>query len=388
MDPLIKGVIAVILGYLLGSFLPAYFFARSRKFDIRAVGSGNPGATNVADTIGYPVAVIVAIYDLGKAPIAIFIAGLLGNTWLISYLAGFAALAGHIAPFYLRFRGGEGIATATGTGFYTLGVLLTIDGQFAYVLLPILAVLGLVYYVYFEKRPAETMIFLLLPILLNATILFFGINIHSMVLLIVCLYIIGRRIAKLLLEYMPSMLSDERKMLWRKWLRPLAFVFPLGAFFSRQYTLAVLLAVFICFVIFEAIRFKMKHRRFPLPYRRTEESRISSIVIFLFAILLVLWFFPVEIASLAILFVVFGDLLAWCIGVTVGGRGFLSKTWSGTTACFITCATLAILYYSFGLVALPVGIAGAVTASAIEVAPLHEDNFVMPVASAIVMAVL
>ncbi len=388
MDPLIKGVIAVILGYLIGSFLPAYFFAKSRKFDIRTVGTGNPGATNVADTIGYPVAVIVAIFDLAKAPVAIFIAGLLGNTWLISYLAGFAALAGHIAPFYLRFKGGEGIATAAGIGFFTLGVLLTIDRQFAYVLVPILAVLGLVYFVYFEKRPAEAMIFLLLPILLNATVLFFGINTHSLVLLIVCLYIIGRRIAKLLLEYTPSLSSEERKMLWRKWLRPLAFVFPLGAFFSRQYTLAVLLAVFLCFVICEVIRFKMKHKRFPLPYRKTEESRISSIVIFLFAVLLVLWFFSVEIASLAILFVVFGDLLAWCIGVTVGGRGFLSKTWSGTTACFMTCITLAVLFYSLGLVTLPVGVLGAVTASAIEAAPLHEDNFVIPVASAIVMAIL
>jgi len=388
MDPVSKGGIAIALGYLLGSILPAYFLAKARGFDIRKQGTGNPGVTNVADTMGYPAAVMVALYDLGKAPLSIFLARELGNVWLISYFAGLAALAGHLAPFYLRFRGGEGMATAVGIGFCSLGMLLSENGQFAYVLLPVLAALGLVFLLGFEKRPAEVMEFILLPILLNATILFFGMNVHSSMLLVVCLYLIGHRIAKLLLGIMPDMSAVERKLLWRKWLRPLAIVFPLGALFYRQDTLYVLLAVFLCFVIFEIIRFQMKYKRFPVLYRKAEESRISSMVIFLFATLLVLWFFPVGIASLAIMFVVFGDLLAWCVGITVRGRGFLDKTWSGTAACFVTCFTLAVIYFSLDLVALPVGLLGAVSATAVEAAPLHEDNFVMPVASVIVMAIV
>ena len=111
-------------------------------------------------------------------------------------------------------------------------------------------------------------------------------------------------------------------------------------------------------------------------------------VVFLFATLLVLWFFPVNIATLAMMFVVFGDLLAWCIGITIKGRGFLEKTWSGTVACFAACFTLAALYASLGLVTLPVGVLGAASATAVEAAPLQEDNFVMPVASVIVMAIV
>ena len=110
-------------------------------------------------------------------------------------------------------------------------------------------------------------------------------------------------------------------------------------------------------------------------------------VIFLFSTLLVLLFFPTNIATLAIMFVVFGDLLAWCVGITVGGAGFLGKTWSGTAACLATCLTVAVIYSAMDMVLLPIGILGALTATAVEVAPLHEDNFVMPVASAIIMTI-
>lgn len=388
MDPVIKGGIAIALGYFLGSILPGYFLAKARGFDIRKEGTGRPGATNVADTMGYPVAVMVGLYDVSKAILAIFIARALGNVWLIGYFAGFAALAGHLAPFYLRFRGGEGMSTAVGIGFCSLGVLLSMDWQFVYILVPVLAALGLVFLLGFEKRPAEVMEFILLPILLNATILFFGMNLHSIVLLVACLYLIGHRIVKLLLDIIPDMPAEDRKLLWRKWLRPFAIVFPLGTFFYKTITLIVLMVVFFSFVVFEVIRFLKRYGRFPLPYKRAEESRISSMVAFLFAAVLVLWFFPTNIAALAIMFVVFGDLLAWCIGITIRGRGFLDKTWSGTAACFVACFTLAALYASLGLVALPVGVLGAVSATAVEAAPLQEDNFVMPVASVIVMAIV
>ena len=388
MDPIIKGAISITLGYILGSILPGYFLAKARGFDIRKEGSGNPGVTNVADTMGYPAAVMVALYDLGKAPLAIFLAWALGNEWLICYFAGLAALVGHLAPFYLRFRGGEGMSTAVGIGFCSLGMLVHMNGQFAYVLVPVMAVLLIVFLLRMNRGAAEVIEFILLPILVNAGILFCGLNIHSIMLLVANLYLIGHRVVKLLLAIIPDLSAEERKLLWRKWLRPFAIVFPLGAFFYKLYTLLVLLAVFLCFVILEIIRFQTKRKRFPLPYRKAEESRISSMVIFLFATLLVLWFFPVGIASLAIMFVVFGDLLAWCVGITVRGRGFLDKTWSGTAACFVTCFTLAVIYFSLGLVALPVGLLGAVSATAVEAAPLQEDNFVMPVASAIVMTMV
>ncbi len=388
MDPLIKGGISIALGYLLGSILPAFFLAKAQGFDIRKRGTGNPGVTNVMETMGYPLGLTVALFDLVKAPLAILLAGQLGNSMPVSYLAGFAAIIGHRAPFYLQFKGGEGLTTVIGIGFFSIGMLLTTDGRFAYFLVPLLAIMALSFFIVRDKWPANILALVFVPLLLNAAILFYGLNIHSIILLVAILLIIGHRISKLLPDIIPELSAEERKLLWRKWLRPFAIVFPLGALFYKQITLGVLLGVFFPFVVFEVIRFRTRHKRFPLPYRKTEESRISSMVVFLFAAVLVLGFFPTNIASLAIMFVIFGDLMAWCIGRTFGGRRFLNKTWSGTAACFVTCFTLATIYYSLDLVALPVGLLGAVCATAVEAAPLHEDNFVMPVVSAIVMSII
>jgi dolichol kinase len=111
-------------------------------------------------------------------------------------------------------------------------------------------------------------------------------------------------------------------------------------------------------------------------------------VMFLLGAFVTLAIFPTEIASLAVLFLIFGDLLAWCIGQTVGGPGFLDKTWAGTAACLLTCVTLVSLYSSLGLVPLSVGLLGAVCATAVEAAPIHDDNFVMPVSSAVAMVLV
>ncbi|UCH10153.1 MAG: glycerol-3-phosphate acyltransferase [Fidelibacterota bacterium] len=388
MDIILRGALAIAIGYLLGSLLPAFFLAKLKGFDIREHGSGNPGVTNVADTMGYGAAVMVALYDLAKAPLAIMVAIYMGNPIPVCYAAGFAAFLGHCTPFYLRFRGGEGLAAMIAIGFYSIARLLLLDIRYAYFVAPTLILLAIIFFTLMKTKPAVPLILIFVPLLVNSALLFFGFVIHSIILCIVGLYILGHRIYKLLRASTASMTDEEKKLLWRKWLRPLAIVFPLGTFLFKTHTIILLLAVFIIFVVLEIIRFLKKYNRFPLPYKKTEEGRISSMVVFLFASLLVLWFFPTNIATLAIMFVVFGDLLAWCVGITVGGRGFLGKTWSGTIACLVTCLTLTIIYYSFGLVTLPVGILGALTATAVEVAPLHEDNFIMPFASVVVMAIL
>jgi glycerol-3-phosphate acyltransferase PlsY len=286
---------AVLFGYLLGSILPAYLVARARGIDIRTAGSGNPGISNLAETMGYGVAALVAPYDVLKAPLAMLAALALGLSPALAYLAGAAAFLGHRAPFYLRFRGGEGIAP-----------------------------------------------------LVNAALLHQGIDVHTVVLLALGAYVVGHRIRQLLSPKLEAMAASDRALLRRKWLRPLAIAFPLGVLWER----------------------------------------ISSMVMFLLGAFVTLAFFPTEIASLAVLFLIFGDLLAWCIGQTVGGPGFLDKTWAGTAACLLTCVTLVSLYSSLGLVPLPVGLLGAVCATAVEAAPIQDDNFVMPVSSAIAMALV
>jgi len=114
-------VIAIIIGYLLGSFPSAYLAGRLRKgIDIREVGSKNMGAMNVYYQVGLMEAVLVTLADLGKGVAAILLMrGLLGIPLispfdLLTGLTGAAAVMGHVFPLFLKFRGGKGGATAIG----------------------------------------------------------------------------------------------------------------------------------------------------------------------------------------------------------------------------------------------------------------------------------
>lgn len=105
-------VLAAAVGYLVGAVSPATLVARARGIDLRTVGSGNPGATNVGRALGRRTGVLVALLDVGKglAPAAVF--GAVGHE--AGLVAGVAAVLGHVTSPFLRGRGGKGVATAAG----------------------------------------------------------------------------------------------------------------------------------------------------------------------------------------------------------------------------------------------------------------------------------
>ncbi len=113
-------IMAVIIGYLLGSIPFAYIVGRLIKgVDIRRVGGGNMGALNTMREIGTVAGLAVLFADMGKGLLAILIAQWLGVSLIFVFITGFAAVVGHNWPVFLRFKGGRGAAT-------TLGVLLAL----------------------------------------------------------------------------------------------------------------------------------------------------------------------------------------------------------------------------------------------------------------------
>jgi acyl phosphate:glycerol-3-phosphate acyltransferase len=106
------GVVAVLVGYLVGALSPATLLASRRGVDLRAVGSGNPGATNAARALGPRAGVAVALLDVLKGLLPALGFGLLDHT--AGLLAGVAAVLGHVTSPLLRGRGGKGVATAAG----------------------------------------------------------------------------------------------------------------------------------------------------------------------------------------------------------------------------------------------------------------------------------
>jgi len=109
--------------YLLGSIPLGYWIPRAtRGIDIRTVGSGNPGFTNVYRAVGPVQGVIVLVADIAKGAAAVLLARAAGGGAAVIALAGALAVAGHIWSLFLRFRGGKGVATAAGVLFSILPV--------------------------------------------------------------------------------------------------------------------------------------------------------------------------------------------------------------------------------------------------------------------------
>ncbi|WP_408004211.1 glycerol-3-phosphate 1-O-acyltransferase PlsY [Pseudooceanicola algae] len=112
--PLILGL-AAVLGYLLGSVPFGIVITRALGLgDLRQIGSGNIGATNVLRTGNKPAALATLILDSGKGAAAVLIARAVAPEDAVQ-LAGFAAFLGHCFPVWLRFQGGKGVATYIGT---------------------------------------------------------------------------------------------------------------------------------------------------------------------------------------------------------------------------------------------------------------------------------
>lgn len=129
-------IILTILSYLLGSVPAGFLVGSSAGVDVRSAGSGNIGATNVARTLGWKKGLVTLFADVAKGFLPVLAAHLLDLGNAAAAAAGLAAFAGHLYPVFLRFKGGKGVATATGVylAAMPLGILVVV-GVFVLVML-------------------------------------------------------------------------------------------------------------------------------------------------------------------------------------------------------------------------------------------------------------
>lgn len=119
-------------GYFIGCNNLAHILAKRRGFDIRAVGSNNPGTSNTVITMGWKAGIMVGAHDIFKAFIPAVLAGiLLPELALASTVAGVAAVLGHIFPVTLGFRGGKGFAPY-------IGMLFALNWKFGLVIVAVI----------------------------------------------------------------------------------------------------------------------------------------------------------------------------------------------------------------------------------------------------------
>ncbi len=117
-DPTLMMVLAAVGGYLLGSIPFGLVLTRMAGLgDIRKIGSGNIGATNVLRTGNKFLALLTLLLDGGKGGIAAALGLMISGSFIVALIAGCLAVVGHNFPVWLKFKGGKGVATTIGMIF-------------------------------------------------------------------------------------------------------------------------------------------------------------------------------------------------------------------------------------------------------------------------------
>lgn len=132
----VERIICIVIGYVFGMFQTAFIYGKLHGIDIREHGSGNAGTTNTLRVLGTKAGLIVLAGDIIKCILAIVICGALFDKshpeelYLLKLYAAAGAILGHNFPFYLKFKGGKGIAATAGLilsfhpAFIPMGVII------------------------------------------------------------------------------------------------------------------------------------------------------------------------------------------------------------------------------------------------------------------------
>ena len=113
-------IICVLIGYAFGLFQTGYIYGKLHHIDIRKQGSGNAGTTNALRTLGWKAGLITLLGDAFKCVFAVLAVRVIFQNShgdilpLLSMYAGMGAVLGHNYPFYMKFKGGKGIAATAG----------------------------------------------------------------------------------------------------------------------------------------------------------------------------------------------------------------------------------------------------------------------------------
>jgi len=400
---MLTNLVSVLLGYLIGSILPAYFLARwLGGLDIREVGTCHAGTTNIKRCLGLLPAIPTAIYDTlkGVAAIAIAIYGL-NTSELVAYLSGLAAIAGHVFPFYIGFRGGRGAATATGILLFNLYKILPASGNLAFFAQDVGIILFVIITVLLISRKEDLLSVMVLPLLSYFLVLRFPFNLELIFTLIVIAYLLLislSNIMKFRLVKIDARLYPDFR-LWRMLMRPAAMAFPALSFRLSKTSLVTLLGSVLA-VFFAIDLARLSHaginrlllkniRRMKAVFKEKEEARVSSMTLFLLGCFLSFLLFERKIAVASVTFLIFGDMAAKVFGLGYGKHRLFSKTLEGTLAHLMACIVAGYILYLHIDIPLIVALLGGITASLVEVLPFGvDDNLTVSVISGAVMVIV
>jgi len=368
--------LSILVGYLLGSLSPAYLLGRLLKgIDIRTVNFRNAGTRNVKATLGTWPAVVTAVVDLAKGVGALLVARhLLGLPEAFVAVPVAAAVAGHIFPFYLRFRGGRGTATAIGVFLWITGAEIA-AGRFAPLSLAAILLVALVMYLATHSGDATGIVAFFF--MLVVTPLELGVSGASILCMALSAFMLAMTLRKAIAL---GLFRNERGVelrIWRLVARPFAMLFiPIDVLWGRTVLLLILGPLALVFIGIDLFRFASR-RQLALMYTTSELKRFSSMTYFLIAIFIGFLVFPDVIPYLGLAYSSVGDLFSKLVGIRFGRHPlYKSKTWEGTAGFFAGAVMTGYILSLLLPLSVPLMLLGAGFAAAVELfSELLDDNF-------------
>ena len=326
----------IIFGYLVGSLSPGYFFGRLvKRIDIRDYKYRNTGASNTYFIVGPVYGVIAGLFDFLKTPVVYY----LGLHWLspdLAILVGLAGVAGHIAPFYLGFRGGRGVASLGGLCFIALFYTRSM-----YVLLLIVGVIA------------------------------YGMSISRI----------------------------KMRLPVRHLLKLGALIFPLGLLVMPNAVVVLVAVLLVIALLIDALRLTIpflneKYFKLKAFAREKERSRLSGYSLFLLSTLIIIGLFSKEIAVISLSFFILGDTFApfsRMIRFLPQQSILRDKTIAGAIVVFTVSFVAGLFLQSLTPLFLPLGtilIGASLVAVLDQFSFILDDNILVPLGSAILLSVI
>jgi glycerol-3-phosphate acyltransferase PlsY len=387
-------VIVIVIGYLIGSINPAYIFGRMKKLDIREEGDGIAGTVNAFKSLGLKYAIPTGTFDFFKGILAIFLAVFIGADFIFAQISGLAAIVGHVFPFYIKFRGGQGMATTSGIMLaYLLNYLLTGSEMLFFIFTYLIFVLAIFIYV---TKTGIIVAIVALGLIGYAAFIYYPGNPYNFFFLIVVVYDLGVALYDTIKGKVIKIEDENFKThWWRVATRPFAFLFIFFyLIFTQIVALLIIGIVAIAFIVLDMTRFLNKQTNELLTvkiksiFRKNEAKKFSSMTIFLVATFISILLFEKNIAITALTFLIFGDIFSKIFGLAYGRHKIFQKTLEGTLAYFGCVLICGFVLYNILDIHFFILIIGGIAAPLVELFSFQlNDNFTVSLISGSIMTV-
>ncbi len=376
----LPGALLIILaggsGYLLGSISPAYILGKTLKdIDVREQGFRNAGARNVYHLLGAVPASVTAIIDLGKGIAAVLIADrLLGlpDIWL--FVPAWAAVLGHIFPFYLSFRGGKGMAAAVGITLL-LCTLAMIEGTFNPTQL--IVVLAVAAAVFVASRSGDLTALVAFLFLSVVTFLELAFSPRGLLMASLSLYCFALAVRGTVIQRVFVLDTEIEMKWWRVIARPFALLLiPINLLLGRIVLLLIMGGIAVILIGTDIFRMLSRHQLQQL-FKKKEIKRFSSMTSFVVAVFIIFLVFRGEIPYLGLAYITIGDMFSKIIGIKFGKHRLLrDRTLEGSLGFLAGSFMAGWVIYTLLPVPTYAAIAGPLFATGVELFSMDlDDNF-------------